>query len=173
MKQEKEVRFQEVIAENRDKIFRVCYAYLYDKNEVEDLYQEILINIWQYLDGFRGEAKLSTWIYRISANTALLFNRHTRKKRKVFAEKASLKFDLAEDQSLGDKIALDQSLDQLAHAISLLKEQDRLLLSLLLEGLSYQEIAGILGITINHVGVKINRSKERLRKKMKELNYGL
>lgn len=172
MKRERETRFQQLLAENKDKIFRVCYAYLYDKTEVEDLYQEVLVNIWQNLDGFRGEAKVSTWVYRIAVNTALLFNRHTGKKRKMFAENASERLDLIEDESLTDKIALDQSLDQLSHSISLLKEQDRLLLSLLLEGLSYQEIAEILGITINYVGVKINRSKERLRKKMKELNYG-
>ncbi len=79
-KSDKEELFIQMFNENREKTYRLCYAYLYDKTEIDDLFQEIMINVWNSLGQFRFESKISTWVYRIAVNTALLFNKKTSQK---------------------------------------------------------------------------------------------
>ncbi|MGA7837519.1 MAG: sigma-70 family RNA polymerase sigma factor [Ignavibacteriaceae bacterium] len=69
---DKEKLFTEVFKENRDKIYRLCYTSINNKDDVEDLFQEVMLNVWRSLENFRHESKFSTWIYRITVNTALL-----------------------------------------------------------------------------------------------------
>ena len=83
---EKEQIFTKLFVENRDKVYRLCNAYLNDKNVLDDLFQDIMINIWNNLHSFRQEAKISTWIYRIAVNTALMYNNKIKKKNNLFSE---------------------------------------------------------------------------------------
>ncbi len=69
-KEQKETLFTEVFQANRDRLYRLCCGYLNDENDIDDLMQEIMLNIWKNLDSFRGEAQISTWIFRIAVNTA-------------------------------------------------------------------------------------------------------
>ncbi len=162
---ERERLFLRLFGENKARIQRLCYAYLSSSGDVEDLFQEIMTNVWNSLPGFRGEARPETWLYRIAVNTALVY----RKKWKRGEELT----DLA-DQSAGPQHNLEEQerLTALRRAIATLPDQDRLIVSLLLEGMSYREIAEITGITVNYVGVKITRIKQALESAMTEVLRG-
>jgi len=168
---QKEQRFKELLYDNKEMIYRLCYAYLYNKNDVEDLFQEILINIWNSLDKFRNESKISTWIYRIAVNSALMYNRKNLKTRSVFESFEAADQNKFEDDSNECK-EKEERIQQLRRAIVQLKKQDSLIIYMVLEGVKYDEIAEIMGITMSNVGVKINRIKANLFKLMQENSNG-
>ncbi|RSK50855.1 RNA polymerase sigma factor [Hymenobacter rigui] len=156
------VSFDELVAANHNRLHRICRAYLpHDPAAAQDLYQEMLVQLWTCLPGYRGEAQLGTWVYRVAVNTALLFQR--REQRQPTARSTS--FDLAESlpaETDEAARALNTLLDQLHHCIALLPDADRLLVSLLLEDASYQQIAEVLGLSVSNVGVRLNRLKKKM-----------
>ncbi|MEJ2054850.1 MAG: RNA polymerase sigma factor [Calditrichaceae bacterium] len=161
---DKETLFADILEQNRNRIYRLCLGYLIDKRDVDDLFQDVLVNIWRGLDSFRGEAKISTWIYRIAVNTALIHNKRTSRKKEIIS---SLDTDEVIDES-GSKKDIRIDVNFLREKIASLKKQDRLIITLMLEGLSYREISDIVGISVNYVGVKINRIKQQLEKLINE-----
>lgn len=169
---DKEKMFIELLQENRHKIHRLCFYYLNDKNDVEDLFQEIMLNIWKNLGKFRHESKLSTWVYRIVVNTALLYNRQLKKQSKLILLASKEILGNSSDKNETDSIETEEKLLLLKRIIAGLKKQDRLIITLVLEGMTYNEISDIIGISINNVGVKINRIKKLLLKKIKEEHHG-
>jgi RNA polymerase sigma-70 factor (ECF subfamily) len=162
---ERERLFLELFRQHRARIQRLCYGYLNTASESEDLFQEIMTNVWNSLPGFRGDSQPGTWLYRIAVNTALMHRRKQRPTEELV--------DLA-DHAVGAQQNLEQQerLAALHRAIAMLSDQDRLIVTLLLEGLSYREIAEITGITVNYVGVKINRIKQAIEQKMTEVSHG-
>jgi len=162
---ERERLFLELFHNQKARIQRLCYGYTNSGTDSEDLFQEIMTNVWNSLPGFRGDAQPGTWLYRIAVNTALM---HRRKRRPT--EELS---DVP-DHAVGPQQNLEQQerLAALHTAIATLADQDRLIVTLLLEGLSYREIAEITGITVNYVGVKINRIKQAIEHKMAEVSHG-
>jgi len=159
-------KFETIITDYQGLLYRLCYAYLDNKWEIEDLLQEIYINIWNNIEKFRGEAKISTWIYRIGVNTILMYKRSEKKKQhglEVYKSEMHLEADEKYDE--------EEKLNKLKQCINQLANSDRILVSFMLEGLTYEEIADVLGITLNNVGVKINRVKKRLTKLMEDLNH--
>jgi RNA polymerase sigma-70 factor (ECF subfamily) len=167
----KEQKFKKLLSENKDMIYRLCYAYLYNKNDVEDLFQEIMISIWNSLESFRNEAKISTWIYRIAVNTALMHNKKDSKLKGTFKNIGVEYHSTIEDDSDEYK-EKDEQIKKLREAIVQLNKQDRLIISLVLEGVKYEEISEIMGMTMSNVGVKINRVKTKLFKLMQENGNG-
>lgn len=166
MKQKtKEETFRAVYHEYRHKIYRICYAYIYSREAVDDLFQEIMLNIWNSLDSFRGESHMGTWIYRVALNTALSHNRSFKKQSLRIAEFSQEALHMPLSDPPDD---IQTKLDHLAKAISQLDKQDRLIISLVLEELTYEAIAEIVGITPNYVGVKVNRIKKQLKKLMSD-----
>ncbi len=163
--EEKEKLFNEVFKENKDRIFRLCYTSLNNKDEVDDLFQEVMANVWRSLDGFRNESKISTWIYRITVNSALLFNKRYKTKSGRFQNLEPHELEEMHAGSPFEK-SLDDDLKNLHKAIAELGKQDRIIIGLFLEGTSYEEISEIVGISQNYVGVKINRIKTALAKTM-------
>ncbi|MCA9732704.1 MAG: RNA polymerase sigma factor [Deferribacteres bacterium] len=170
-KRNKEHLFENLFQENKDKIYRLCCGYFSDDNDVDDLFQEIMLNIWKNLDSFRAEAKISTWIYRIAVNTALLFSKRQQRNRNLFLR---IEPEIFIPQTKGEVPDPHQQLEleNLQRCITSLAKQDRLLVSMLLDGLSYKEMAEILGMSVSHVGVKINRIKHSLAELMKEASHG-
>lgn len=160
----KEKLFADILNESKDRIYRLCLGYLRDKREVDDLFQDVMVNIWRGLDSFRGDAKISTWVYRIAVNTSLIYNKRAGRKQNIMSR---LDMDEIIDQGSDNKDLLID-LKILRERIALLKKQDRLIITLMLEGLSYQEISEVVGISINYVGVKINRIKQQLEKMINE-----
>ena len=162
---ERERLFVRLFEQNRAGLRRLCYSYLRSASEIDDLFQEIMTNVWNNLPKFRGEASLSTWVYRIAVNTALIHRRRRRPSEElpeVADHRSSTQADLEQQEQL---LSLHRAIAQLG-------DQDRLIVSLLLEGLSYKEIADITGITVNYVGVKISRIKQALEQLMTEVRHG-
>ncbi len=127
-----------------------------------------MLNIWSNLHSFREEAQISTWIYRIAVNTSLLYNKKLKKKNSIFSD---FEIDIHSTKtvdSIEENTEQKHKLSKLHKCISSLKKQDRLIVTLLLEGMSYKEISEIVGISANYVAVKINRIKPILAKLMKE-----
>ena len=156
----REQQFEQIVKEHRNRLFRICRAYLPDLDEAKDLYQEILLKVWLHLDKFRGEAQLSTWLYRISVNTALLYQRQQqRQPGRLPAHELHLPDNAHE---AAEKQQQEHLLEQLHRCIAQLEKQDRLVISLVLEEVPYKEIAEVLGLTVTNVGVKINRIKQKL-----------
>ena len=81
--QSKSDQFKSLYKNHKDKIYRLCYGYLHDKTGIDDLFQQVLLNIWENLDSFRGEAQLSTWVYRVTVNTTITYSKKHRKLRDV------------------------------------------------------------------------------------------
>lgn len=148
--------FVELVTRYKDVIFKVCYIYA-EKDDIEDYYQEVLIQIWRSLPKFRGESKVTTWIYRISLNTCIS---HVRKNTKGNINKVPLidvnlwENDIEKKQQVDEMYSLINKLNKLEKAVILLWLEDR----------DYEEIASVVGITKANVAVKINRIKEKLRK---------
>jgi RNA polymerase sigma-70 factor (ECF subfamily) len=159
-----EQAFNEVVHQHRDKIYRLCRGYLYDQSLADDLYQEVLINLWHSLKKFRGDASLSTWIYRVTVNTAITFNRQSKRQ----PPQAEISLMLSDEGALQKEEVLEreQQLNRLQYCISQLPKEERLIITLVLEDVSYKEIAEVMGISVNYTGVKIKRIKERLGKMM-------
>ena len=155
MKQEE--FFNQLVRENKSTIYTVCYMFSQDEDEVNDLFQETLINIWKGIDGFREESKVSTWIYRVALNTCLLQER----KKKKEVQKVPLKMDV---NFFEDNDANAAQVRQLHQRIGQLGLVDRAIVMLWLEGMSYEEIGSVMGISAQNVGVKLFRIKEQLKK---------
>lgn len=128
-----------------------------DEDEVNDLFQETLVNMWKGIDSFREESKISTWIYRVALNTCLLQER--KKKREVPKVPLSMNVNFFEDEDA--KVAQVRQLHQRIGKLGLV---DRAIVMLWLEGSSYDEIGAVMGISAQNVGVKLYRIKEQLKK---------
>jgi RNA polymerase sigma factor (sigma-70 family) len=163
--QQREQIFNEMVAESRAAIYRICLAYLHDRSWADDLYQEILLQLWSSMHRFRGDAKRSTWVYRVAVNTAFTYNAlHRRNSHRELPEAVH---HLPDETSVNGQ---EQQMQQLYAAIARLAEQDRLIISLVLEDLSYKEIADITGSSVTNTGVRIARIKARLMKLMNPEN---
>ena len=156
MKQEEEI-FTRLVREHKSTIYTVCYMFSKDEDEVQDLFQETLINMWKGMGGFREESKIDTWIYRVALNTCLTQER--KKKREVKKVPLNMDVNFFEDNDANAKQAriLHQRISQLAYV-------DRALVMLWLDGMSYDEIGAVVGISAQNVAVKLFRIKEQLKK---------
>lgn len=158
-KSEKEERFIELTDRYRDVIGRVCCTYISANASFEDLYQEVLINVWQGMDSFRGDAKISTWIYRTALNTCITWYR---KNKKHSTNISSI------DELLNDPIdtsadpGLAEQLQYLRNLINQLGAIDRAIVTMWLDECPYDEIAAVTGLSQTNVGVRLHRIKQRL-----------
>ncbi len=146
--------FVELIEQNKSIIFKFCYMYSTEKDTPEDLFQEVLINLWQSFPAFRGDSKIQTWIYRISLNTCVTFLRKS--------GKAVRAMPLTDDMVVFAEDSQTQNIRELYSLINKLKAIEKAIILLYLEERSYEEIAQIVGITKSNVGVRIVRIKEKL-----------
>ena len=152
-----EHEFEQMAREHRGTIYTVCYMFSTDKDEVADLFQEILINLWKGSGTFRGDSGVRTWIWKVSLNTCISHDRTQR--RRPFTEPLSLDIDLFEDTDEGTRQA-----GLLRERISKLGPFDRAIVLLWLENLSYEEIGQIVGISAKNVSVRLVRIKEQFKK---------
>ena len=127
-----------------------------DADEVNDLFQETLINLWQGFNSFKGESSIRTWIWRISLNTCISSER---KKSKLHTVPLSMDINLYEDTDEDSR-----QIQMLYNRINRLKPFDRAIVLLWLDNLSYDEIAAIVGISVKNVSVRLVRIKEELKK---------
>ena len=154
----KEQEFSRMVRENKSTIYTVCYMFSNDEDEVSDLFQETLINLWKGFESFRHESKLSTWIYRVAMNTCISADR--KKRRQGSKVPLSMNINLYDDEDHETK-----QVRQLHERIQRLDLINRALVMMWLEGMSYEEIAEVVGISVKNVGVKLVRIKEKLKQK--------
>lgn len=164
MMKNKEQFFKKIHTDNKDKIYRLCLGFTGNRADADDLMQEIVIAIWKGLDQFKNESAVSTWMYRIATNTAILF---TKRKKRSFEKFVTKDFEIikAEEPNISHQDK-EQKTNQLYSAIATLKEIDRIIIGLLLENNPYNEIANITGMSTTNIGARINRIKKTLRKKL-------
>jgi len=151
-----EIDFARIVKEHKSTIYMVCYMFSKDEDEVADLFQDILVNLWKGFPKFRGESSPKTWIYRVSLNTCISMER--KKKRKGETVPLDMNINLFDDTAEDMK-----QVRMLQDRISRLGPFDRAIVLLWLENLSYDEIGAIVGITAKNVSVRLFRIKEQLR----------
>ena len=152
---DKENQFLQTVEAHHALISKVCYMYSSGRDNFHDLYQETLANLWQGIDRFRGEANISTWIYRVTLNTCITYFRKNRRHESTVTLDEI--YDVAEEIS-----TRDGDLAQMYLLISQLGKLDRAIIMLWLDERSYDEIADITGLSRNNVASRIHRIKENL-----------
>lgn len=152
-----ESEFLRQIKDNQGIIYKLVGLYAIDTEHKKDLYQEILLQTWKAYPNYRQDAKFSTWLYRICLNTILTQQR----KKSILRYTASLESVSPSIKNLAEQ---NEDADRLKMAIKQLSEIDRAIISLNLDGYENSEIAEIMGISINHIAVKLFRIKQQLAK---------
>ena len=148
-------QFSVMVRQNKNTIFTVCYMFSKDQEEVTDLFQEVLIRLWQGFDNYKGNSKERTWIYRVALNTCISFDRKKRRHNKKQVYMGDDLFGCNEHDS--------QQTEVLHKRITRLRPLDRAIVLLWLEDISYEEIGSIIGITAKNVSVRLYRIREQLK----------
>ncbi len=153
--QRKEAEFLARVQKHQSILHKICFVYCRNATDKEDLYQEMILQLWKSYGSFRGQSAFSTWMYRVALNTALTVTR----KRTLFAG-TPLAPDIADEGFMADN--LSDEIHLLHKAITQLKKVEKAVILLWLEEKSYEEIAGIIGISEKNVSVRLVRIRARL-----------
>ena len=156
----KQKRFKQMVNQNKGTIYTVCYMFSKDSDEVADLFQETLINLWKGMPEKDEISNIKGWIYRVSLNTCISLNRKKKSRPTV-----PLTMDIDLFESKGEK---EQQVEMLHKRITRLQPFDRAIVLLWLEDISYEEIGLILGITAKNVSVRLTRIREKLKQMSNE-----
>lgn len=154
--------------ENRNRILRVCRVYAWNAADQDDLYQEILFQIWRGLPSLKQKQFANTWLYRVAINTAISFvrKRISRSDRIIHFEHAELTRAIESRQATEDNT--DERMANLYNAIYKLDPLEKALVTLFLEDFTYEQMAEATGMTANNVGVMLHRAKKKLANLMAE-----
>lgn len=152
---ENERQFADIVRQHKSSIYSVCYMFAKDADEADDLFQEVLINLWKGMDSFRHESKINTWIWRVSFNTCISADRKKKRKKEVRLSMDVNLFESPDEDS--------RQIRMLHERIHRLQPFDRAIVMLWLEGISYEEIGAIVGISVKNVSVRLVRIKETLK----------
>jgi RNA polymerase sigma-70 factor, ECF subfamily len=154
--------FLELANENRNRILRVCRVYAWNSADQDDLYQEILFQIWRGLPALKEKQFANTWLYRVALNTAISFarKRASFSNRVVHFEHADLTRTIDSQQTTAENT--DDRIADLYTAIYKLDPLEKALITLFLEDFTYEQMAEATGISANHVGVMLHRAKKKL-----------
>ena len=164
----KETRFLELIEQNKGILFKICRIYQDDPADRDDLTQEMILQLWQVFDSFRGESKISSWMYRVALNTAITFFK--KQKRRPDNEQLPENFEQLQDRH--DESGTEQRLALFHQALKHLNKVEKALIFLYMENQSSEEIAASLGITAINVRVRLNRTKNKLKELIKNTDHG-
>ncbi len=153
--------FTETVQTHDAMIRRICLGYAVNPQDLEDLYQDVLVNIWRGLPSFRSESSIRTWLYRIALNTCV----STLRTRTSRPQQASLEdVILIPDDSQEKRDAVKD----LYECIATLNPIDKAIVMMWLDEYSYEEIADIVGLKRNNVAIRLHRAKEKLKSKIKD-----
>ncbi|RIH66034.1 sigma-70 family RNA polymerase sigma factor [Mariniphaga sediminis] len=157
-----EREFLQIIRENQGIIYKVCNIYCDTEEDRNDLFQEIVAQLWKSFPSFRNESKITTWMYRVGLNTAI--TSFKRNKRRPDQNRLSYEnFQMADENYEAET---EENIKLLHSAVAQLTGVEKSIILLYLENKKYEEIAEITGITQNYVRVKMNRIKKKLKKLM-------
>ena len=150
--------FVKIVKDNKGIIYKITRIYTDTRDDQQDLYQEILYQLWKSFDTFKNNAKISTWIYRVALNTSLAYlHQKKRFSRRTDIQEIIVEVEDKEDNFLEDRIV------QMYQMIKKLNEGERGLILLYLDGKSYEEISIITGFTLSNVGTRLNRIRQKLK----------
>jgi RNA polymerase sigma-70 factor (ECF subfamily) len=152
-----EKAFITLLNQHQKIIYKVCNLYMDLHSDKEDLFQEITLQAWKAYGSFRGDAKFSTWLYRVALNTAITFFRKEKKKPAIYST------DIVPEQLDEAAGPIEEQVKAMYDAIGELSKIDKAIVMLYLEDYSYHEIGEMMGITANNVAVKMNRIKTKLK----------
>lgn len=170
----REEHFRECVGQNRERILRICSYYFPDPDQCADVFQDALVRLWENLPGFRGDAQVSTWIYRVVVNVCLTTIRKEVKRSALispFNTVGQMTDQIAEEESSSPE-EHDIKVQFFREFISGLSVSDSTLVSLYLEDLSTREMAEITGMSEPNVRVRIHRIKEKVKHQWEEKKYG-
>lgn len=152
--------FLSALNENQDKLYRICSIYSGSKEDSKDLFQEVLVHIWKSMSSFKGNSSIGTWMFRIALNVCLRFkSKYTKNQNRFIRLNSMTIFNIGSE--VEDEKS-DEKLIALRKCIKKLNDGDKAIVALYLEGLAYREISDILGLSENHIAVKIKRIKSKL-----------
>jgi RNA polymerase sigma-70 factor (ECF subfamily) len=162
--------FLELVNGNRPRILKICRVYAWNRDDQDDLYQEILFQIWRSLPSLKEASHAGTWLYRIALNTAITFlrKRSTRQARTLSYDEEHVRH-VAEGQP-GDDDENSAQLAALHEAIDKLDDVEKAVITLFLEDLSYEQMADVMGVSSSNVGVMLHRVKKKLSILTKEVS---
>ena len=155
-----EQQFSQLVKDNRSTIYSVCYMFSNDADEVADLFQEVLVKLWNGYGSFQGKSDIKTWIYRVTLNTCITIDRKKRRNRKAELSMDVDYFDPQEQSTAQVRMLHDR--------IARLQPLDRAIILLWLEQISYDEIGEIVGISAKNVSVRLTRIRVQLKKMSNE-----
>jgi len=166
--------FQQLILQHQHRVINTCYGFVHNREDAEDIAQEVFLEVYQSIEKFRGDAKLSTWIYRISVTKSLDFIRKQNRKkrfgtlRSIFGrEKEIEQLPAPASHNPGKILEQQERANALKHAVDALTENQRIAITLhKYEGFSYKEVADIMDTSVSSVESLIHRAKQNLRKKL-------
>ncbi len=157
----------QTIAQNKGMLFKICRIYQDDPDDRNDLLQEIILQLWKVFDSYRGESKITSWMYRVALNTAIVFFK--KQKRRPDSEQLPAGFDHPEEPSAaGEK---EEQLALFYQAVQRLDKIEKALIYLYMEDQPHAEIATTLGISEVNVRVRLSRIKNKLKDIIKELSH--
>ncbi|MEY8022175.1 RNA polymerase sigma factor [Muriicola sp. SD30] len=152
--------FLSELEENQDKLYRLCSIYSDNNEDLKDLFQEVLVQIWKSMSSFKGNSSIGTWMFRIALNVCLRFKSKYTKNQNRFIRLDSIAIinisSEVEDENN------DEKLIALRKCVKKLNDGEKAIVALYFEGLAYREISDILGLSENHIAVKIKRIKSKL-----------
>jgi RNA polymerase sigma factor (sigma-70 family) len=157
-----ETEFVSLINQHQKIIYKVCNLYMDSHADRDDLFQEITLQAWKAYKTFRGDAKFSTWLYRVALNTAITFFRKEKKTAHIYTT------DELPDIGGAAYDPIEEQTKAMYAAIGELSKIDKAIVMLYLEDYSYAEISDVVGITANNVAVKMNRIKIKLKEETKK-----
>ena len=164
--EKKSTAFLEVIAANKGLIYKVANSYCKSAEDRKDLIQEIIIQLWQSFEKYNPEYQLSTWMYRIALNVSISFYRKSKNRERISNTISEDIISSIEDETTEET---NEDIKLLNQFISELKELDKALMILYLEGKSQKEISEILGISTSNVSTKVLRVKQQLKKRFSKI----
>ncbi len=156
--------FIRVVKENEGMILKIVKVYTADLEQQKDLYQEIVYQLWKSFSSYRGEAKISTWIYRIALNCSYTHLQSIRRR----GTSLPLDFDLIDQPDEHGQL-IEEQMERLYCIIRKLNPIDKGIILLSLEGLNYDEIASITGFSESNVGTRLNRIRKKLKTQIKNV----
>ncbi|WP_202866480.1 RNA polymerase sigma factor [Flavobacterium cupreum] len=163
----KEKEFLNRIESHKGILYKVSKMYMNNHDDQQDLFQEIVCQLWKSYESFRNESQFSTWMYRVAVNTAIVFLK--KEKRKVDKYEIASE-NIREDE--GDSHIKESQIDHFYKAVQKLGKIDKAIIFYQLEGFSHKEIGDNLGISEGNARVKLNRAKEKLKEIIKNQGYG-
>jgi len=167
----KQYELLNLLEQYKDRIFRICGAYVSNTHDQEDLFQEVVINLWKALDSFRGDSLVYTFFYRVTVNVCMRWQYQAKKEQGQKVSLGGIHFVKPDASDIQTEIEGREAIAQLYQCIYQLQETDKSIILLYLEEVPYREIAGIIGISENHVAVKVKRIKSKLYECLKQQDY--